>query len=224
RRILLSTDYLAQAVSTEIQRIFGCEIFDHYGMTEMGLGGGIECSVHQGCHLREADLYVEVIDPFSGKALPEGEYGEVVFTTLTRTGMPLIRYRTGDRSRWLAGNCPCGSVLPRLESIRMRQNGMILLGEADYLSLADLDEQLLALPGVIDFKAALTGLGRRPALTIEVMALGESLPCDEIEAALEKVDSVRRARQSNNLDLTINLLHCNADFIPGIGKRNISVI
>ena len=96
-------------------------------MTEMGLGGGVQCSARQGYHLREADLYFEIVDPHSGEPLPEGELGEVVFTTLTREGMPLIRYRTGDLSRFLPGQCPCGTLLRSMESIRQRVAGNLEL-------------------------------------------------------------------------------------------------
>ena len=72
-------------------------MFTHYGMTEMGLGGGVECEALDGYHLREADLYFEVVNHETGEACPDGGLGEVVFTTLTRQGMPL--YDTGPRHR-----------------------------------------------------------------------------------------------------------------------------
>ena len=109
KTVLLSTDHCSPVVATAIEAAWGCRVFDHYGTTEMGLGGGVDCEAHAGYHLREADLLVEVVDPESGAPLPDGEYGEVVFTTLTREAMPLIRYRTGDRGRFLPGACPCGS-------------------------------------------------------------------------------------------------------------------
>ena len=65
------------------------------GLTETGYGGGVECCGKQGYHLREGDLFFEVVDPVSGEPVPDGTPGEVVFTTLTRQAMPLIRYRTG---------------------------------------------------------------------------------------------------------------------------------
>lgn len=100
RNVLLSTDYVPDAAIGELQRIWGSEVFTHYGMTEMGYGGGVECQAHFGYHMREADLFFEIVDPQTGKPVEEGTPGEVVFTTLTRRGMPLIRYRTGDISRF----------------------------------------------------------------------------------------------------------------------------
>ncbi len=103
RSVLLSADYVPDAVVREIGRVWGCPVFNHYGMTEMGLGGGVDCRALTGYHLREADLYFEIVDPVDGRPLPEGESGEVVFTTLTRRGMPLIRYRTGRPGRFSPG-------------------------------------------------------------------------------------------------------------------------
>ena len=84
---------------------FSCPVFTHYGMTEMGYGGGVECAALNGYHMREEDLYTEIIDPITRKNVPEGNYGEVVFTTFRREVMPLIRYRTGDIAGFLPKNC-----------------------------------------------------------------------------------------------------------------------
>ncbi|MEZ4592299.1 MAG: hypothetical protein R3D55_14310 [Chloroflexota bacterium] len=68
-------------------------------------------------------MLFEIVDPETGAPLPDGAYGELVFTTLTRRGMPLIRYRTGDISRFLPGVCACGTTLRQLEKIRFRWHG-----------------------------------------------------------------------------------------------------
>jgi phenylacetate-coenzyme A ligase PaaK-like adenylate-forming protein len=114
-------------------------------MTETGLGGGVDCRSHGGYHLREADLYFEIIDPDTGEAVPDGEYGEVVFTTLTRRGMPLIRYRTGDISRFIPGYCGCGTVLRKMDYIRGRISGNIKISDVHYLNLSKLDEKIFSM-------------------------------------------------------------------------------
>ncbi|WP_243310187.1 DVU_1553 family AMP-dependent CoA ligase [Fundidesulfovibrio agrisoli] len=98
----------------------GIEIFAHYGLTETCFGGGVECGAHQGYHLREADLLVEVVEPVSGDPVANGRQGEVVLSTLNRRGMPLLRYRTGDMGRMLPGPCACGSPLRRLGPVAGR--------------------------------------------------------------------------------------------------------
>lgn len=121
RSVLLSAEYVPESVCERIRDAWNCRIFEHYGMTEMGLGGAVSCGKSEGYHPREADIYFEVINPETGQVVPDGEYGELVFTTLTRKGMPFIRYRTGDWSRWLTEPCACGSVLKRLDKVRDRK-------------------------------------------------------------------------------------------------------
>ncbi len=117
RSVLLSAEYVSEESRRKISEAWGCRIFEHYGMTEMGLGCAVQCPELEGCHVREVDLYLEIINPVTGEVLPDGEEGEIVFSTLTRKGMPFIRYRTGDWSSFMTGECRCGSVLKRLTRV-----------------------------------------------------------------------------------------------------------
>ena len=120
RTVLLSAEALPEGWKALLAERFGATVFDHYGATEMGYGGGVECEAQDGYHLRETELYFEVVDIETGAPLPDGDLGEVVFTTLTPRGMPFVRYRTGDAAAMLAGPCPCGSRLRRLGPIAGR--------------------------------------------------------------------------------------------------------
>ncbi|MDR2156636.1 MAG: AMP-binding protein [Clostridiales Family XIII bacterium] len=122
RTALLSADYVPDEARALIESAWDCEVYEHYGMTEMGLGGAMACETRIGYHPREADLLFEITDPQTGAVLPDGTFGEVVFTTLTRRAMPLVRYRTGDFSRWLPDPCPCGSILRRLDKVGSRKD------------------------------------------------------------------------------------------------------
>jgi phenylacetate-coenzyme A ligase PaaK-like adenylate-forming protein len=172
KSVLLSADYVPMAIVREIERIWGCPVFNHYGMTEMGLGGAVDCRARCGYHIREADLYVEIVDPATGRPVPDGDEGEVVFTTLTRTGMPLIRYRTGDLSRFIPEPCPCGTVLRRLAWVKGRLSGQVRLEGAHFLSMADLDEALFPLPGLLNFQAAVTAENGRDILQVSLFTQG----------------------------------------------------
>lgn len=121
KTVLLSADFVSDKVRSTILKTWKAEVFEHYGMTEMGLGCAVSCEHQMGYHVREADLYLEIVDPVSGTPLPDGEWGEIVFTSLTRAGMPFIRYRTGDISRWKAERCSCGSKLRLLDYIQDRK-------------------------------------------------------------------------------------------------------
>ena len=106
----------------------GIEIFDIYGLTEVyGPGIGISCEAHNGMHVWEDYVYVEIVDPKTGKVLPDGEVGEIVLTTLRKQGAPLIRYRTHDLSRIIPGACTCkfGEHHPRIDTIVGRTDDMV---------------------------------------------------------------------------------------------------
>ncbi|MDR1954491.1 MAG: phenylacetate--CoA ligase [Candidatus Methanoplasma sp.] len=104
----------------------GVELYDIYGLTEIyGPGIGISCSYENGIHMWDDYLYFEVIDPKTGKVLPDGQEGELVITTLLKEGAPLIRYRTHDLTRIMTGGCPCGSGYPRIDIITGRTDDMV---------------------------------------------------------------------------------------------------
>jgi phenylacetate-CoA ligase len=112
-------------IRERIHESLGIEFFDVYGLTEIyGPGIAIDCSNHTGMHYFNDFLYCEIIDPKTGKVLPDGEQGEVVCTTFRKEGAPLIRYRTHDISRIIPGTCACGLPYPRLDRIVGRSDDM----------------------------------------------------------------------------------------------------
>ncbi len=104
----------------------GIELYDIYGLTEIyGPGIGISCEHNTGMHIWDDYLYLEIIDPQTGEPVPDGEFGEIVITTLVKEGAPLIRYRTHDLSRIIPGECPCGRSYPRIDVIQGRTDDMM---------------------------------------------------------------------------------------------------
>ncbi len=205
KSVLLSTDHVPDAIVRFIARKWGCQVYNHYGMTEMGLGGGVDCQARRGYHLREADMIFEIVDPMTGQPVPEGDAGEVVFTTLTRRGMPLIRYRTGDISRFVPGKCACGTALRILEHVRQRVSGVVAIGKQGFLSMADLDEALFSINDLVYFEASISRSAARDCLRVEAQAVeGASHGIsDSIEAALESIPIIQLARATHRLDLII---------------------
>jgi phenylacetate-CoA ligase len=203
--VLLSTDHVPGSISRAIEQAWGCRVYNHYGMTEMGLGGGVDCQARRGYHLREADMLFEIIDPLSGQPMPEGATGEVVFTTLTRRGMPLIRYRTGDISHFLPGACPCGTSLSTLAHIQLRAGGILPIGGQGHLSMADMDEALFAIEELIDFDATIQRHPSRDCLSIAARAIsGKSDDLvRKIYTSLEAISAINVSRASQKLDVLV---------------------
>lgn len=117
-----------EAIRQEIEARLGLEAFDIYGLSEIiGPGVSVECHEHDGLHIFEDHFLPEIIDPDTGERLPYGSEGELVFTTLTKEGMPLIRYRTRDRVRLWADPCACGRTLVRMSKVLGRTDDMLVI-------------------------------------------------------------------------------------------------
>ena len=117
-----------EAMRDQLENLFGIKAFDIYGLSEiMGPGVGYECECQNGLHINEDNFLIEIIDTETLQPVPDGEYGEVVFTTLTKEGIPLIRYRTRDVSRIIPESCLCGRTFKRLERITGRSDDMLII-------------------------------------------------------------------------------------------------
>ena len=216
RSVLLCSDYAAPCVGQAIADNLKSRVHLHYGSTESGLGGAVECKAGQGCHIRENDLLFEVIDPENGEPLPEGHDGELVFTTLTRTGMPLLRYRTGDWGRLNFQRCACGSILSRLENLQGRLDNVLHLPGEETVSLAELDQALLALPQITSYTASLQGCQEHRSfqpdayqsiaelsIALATISNPESYITDSARTAVSRIPAVHRALTSSGLTLTV---------------------
>lgn len=175
KKVLLSADYVPQALIEELTKQYGCKVFTHYGMTEMGYGGGVECEALKGYHLREADFYFEIVNPDTGGTVEDGQSGEVVFTTLTREAMPLIRYRTGDIASFSTNACDCGTFLKTMKKVLGRIENKVVLAENRFLTLRELDETILKYKEVLDYKAYIAEDG---ILKIEILSKSQAVKKD----------------------------------------------
>ena len=117
-----------EEMRTELEKGLGIKAYDIYGLSEvMGPSVACECSAQDGMHVQEDHFIIEIIDPATGEVLPEGETGEVVFTTITKRGMPLVRYRTRDLSHISRQRCTCGRTTARLFKITGRSDDMLII-------------------------------------------------------------------------------------------------
>jgi phenylacetate-coenzyme A ligase PaaK-like adenylate-forming protein len=197
--MLVCSDYASPLLRKRIEENCGCETFLHYGATESGLGGAVECSAHAGCHIRESDLLVEIIDPQTGEQLADGMMGEVVITTLGREAMPLIRYRTGDMACLDRTVCVCGGMTARLDNIRGRLNGCDL-GDGVRVFSQDIDDSLYILTGLLDYRVTLDRYCGSDRLLLEYIAVpGSAISAEEIQRVVIQVPGIRESVASGKL-------------------------
>ncbi|MFJ4339937.1 phenylacetate--CoA ligase PaaK [Streptomyces sp. NPDC088915] len=166
----------------EIEERFAIDAVDIYGLSEvMGPGVAQECvETKDGLHVWEDHFYPEVVDPFTGEVLPDGEEGELVFTSLTKEAMPVIRYRTRDLTRLLPGTA---RVFRRMEKVTGRSDDMIILRGVN-LFPTQIEEIVLRVPAVAPhFQLRLTREGRLDALTVRAEARADATAGQREEAA-----------------------------------------
>ncbi|MFB7123001.1 phenylacetate--CoA ligase PaaK [Kitasatospora sp. NPDC056273] len=170
----------------EIEERLDLHAVDIYGLSEV-VGPGIaqECvETKDGLHIWEDHFYPEVVDPFTDEVLPEGEGGELVFTSLTKEALPIIRYRTRDLSRLLPGTAR--PAFRRMEKVTGRSDDMIILRGVNVFP-TQIEEILLRTPGVAPhFQLRLGRQGRLDTMTVRVEARPEA-PAEQREAARAEI-------------------------------------
>ncbi|GAB1409824.1 hypothetical protein MASR1M90_09780 [Desulfovibrionales bacterium] len=149
RKIIYGSERSSRSMRKKISELFGgAELFDITGLTELyGPGTGIECPDHDCIHYWGDYFLLEIIDPDTLERLPDGEWGEMVVTTLCKEGAPLIRYRTRDITRIIPGPCTCGSIMPRHSRIKGRSDDTIIFRGVNIYP-SSIDSILSSVPGL----------------------------------------------------------------------------
>lgn len=176
KAFISGAERMTEELRSTIEDYWHAPVYMTYASTELGASLGAECPAKAGYHLHEYDYAVEVVDP------DEEGFGEIVFTTLTRSVMPLIRYRTGDIARLIPGTCSCGLPFRRLSAIRGRSDEVIpcVWGNVHPDLFADL---LRGAPGVgDDWQVALRQPGLRPIFEFRVAMEGRTHTPKSVEA------------------------------------------
>jgi len=148
RRAFVGAEPYTEDTRRKIEQALGVDVFNSYGLSEMnGPGVAFECEHKHGMHLWEDHYLLEIVDPQTGEPLPEGEYGELVLTTLCREAMPLLRYRTRDITAVVPEPCPCGRTHRRLQRIRGRSDDMLIVRGVNIYP-QQIEQVLMSLPQV----------------------------------------------------------------------------
>jgi len=149
RVAILGSEMWSDELRARIERELSLRAFDIIGMTETGGPGlGIDCEARAGIHVWQDHYHVEIVDPVTGAARPDGEEGELVVSTLTRQGLPLVRYRTHDLTRIVSrARCACGRTALRLDRLRGRTDDMVIVKGVNFYP-RQIEMVLLRHPGV----------------------------------------------------------------------------
>lgn len=202
RVLFLAGEYIPETRRVELESIWDCSVRTHYGLTEMGLGVAVECDDGDGFHYNEADLLLEIIQPETGERVSPGEEGELVFTTLTRQAMPLIRYRTRDISSFIDKPCRCGAAsLKKIAAVKKRMDAIVTLGNGSELYPTLIDEKLYAFREVVDYRAKLSreNFRERLELTVEIEEGSGELQ-GRIRTALHQIPAVANSMSEGTMD------------------------
>jgi phenylacetate-CoA ligase len=188
------------AMRAEIEQAFDMHAVDIYGLSEViGPGVASECvETKDGLHIWEDHFYPEVIDPATGDVLPDGEMGELVFTSLTKEAFPIVRYRTRDLTRLLPGTA---RSMRRMEKVTGRSDDMMILRGVNVFP-TQIEEQLMATEGLgPHFQIELSREGRMDAMTVHVEAAEGPMGSDALARAAEALK--RRIKERVGLSVEI---------------------
>ena len=189
------------AMREEIEQAFDMHAVDIYGLSEViGPGVANECvETKDGLHIWEDHFYPEVIDPETGEVLPDGEKGELVFTSLTKEAFPIIRYRTRDLTRLLPGTA---RSMRRMEKVTGRSDDMIILRGVNVFP-TQIEEQLMAVKGLAPhFQIELTRDGRMDAMAIHVEAVEGPMGSEALTQSAEELKARIKDRVGISVDIT----------------------
>ncbi|MBR3327964.1 MAG: phenylacetate--CoA ligase [Atopobiaceae bacterium] len=174
KKLITGSERSGEKIRKRIIDALGVEYYDIYGLTEVyGPGIGINCAHGHGMHVWSDFVFLEIIDPDTGEVLPDGEWGEIVLTTLVKEGAPLIRFRTHDLSRIIPGSCACGhNEHPRIDTITGRSDDMMKIHGVNVFP-AQIEEILASFPELSsEYQIRLSHLDGRDTMRIYVETNG----------------------------------------------------
>ncbi|HHU05752.1 MAG TPA: phenylacetate--CoA ligase [Clostridiales bacterium] len=181
-----------RGMQQDIENRLGIECFDIYGLSEIiGPGVAYECQAHEGLHVAEDHFILEVIDPSTGKPVPDGERGELVFTCITKEALPLIRYRTHDVGYIIPEPCKCGRTHARISKLLGRTDDMLIIRGVNVFP-SQIESVLTSLEGIAPhYQLLVDRVNNRDSLTVLVEMTEENFT-DEVRKIEAMAVKVRR--------------------------------
>jgi phenylacetate-CoA ligase len=217
---VIGSERWSEKMRSRIETELGIETFDIYGLTEIyGPGIGLDCSFHEGVHYWSDHLLFEVIDPITGEQLPDGTLGELVITTLTKEGAPLIRYRTRDLTRIIPGLCKCGCPFPRIDRILGRSDDRIKF-KAVNIYPGQIEDLIHRVPGVSsEYQILLTRRDGRDSMIFRIEIEGAEDPKRK-----EKAEKALKKAFKDFIGVTVEVVGVKIGELPRSMKKTKRVI
>lgn len=217
---VIGSERWSEKMRSRIETELGIETFDIYGLTEIyGPGIALDCSYHDGMHYWSDHLLFEIIDPITGEQLPEGTLGELVITTLTKEGAPLLRYRTRDLTRIIPGLCKCGCPFPRIDRILGRSDDRIKF-KAVNIYPGQIEDIIHKVPGVSsEYQILLIRSEGRDSMTFKVEIEGAEDPVKK-----EKTEKALVKAFKDFIGVTVDVVGVKIGELPRSMKKTKRVI
>ena len=223
--VILGAEPCSEATRDEIRHKLGVQYCDVYGLSEiMGPGVAMECSEANGLHLCEDQFLAEIVNPDTFEPVPDGEYGELVITTLTRQCTPLIRSRTRDLTRFIPGECACGRTHKKIDRIVGRTDDMLIIRGVNVFP-SQIEQVVNSFDEITPhYQIVLTTKGTLDQIELRVETAPD-FPFDEIRA-LEDLKKRLAAALKSNLQIAVKIKFCEPKTIErseGKSKRVIDL-
>ncbi|MEA5019646.1 MAG: phenylacetate--CoA ligase [Gordonibacter sp.] len=194
----------SESMRNDIRQKLGIQYCDVYGLSEvMGPGVAMECVESNGLHIAEDQFYAEIVDPDTLRPVPDGTYGELVFTTLVRECCPLVRYRTRDVTRIVPGECGCGRTHRKIDRIVGRTDDMLIIRGVNVFP-SQIEQVIVGFPEIAaQYQIVLTSKGPLDRVELKIETVPD-FPFDEIR----KLESLKRrlaGELKSNLQIAVDI-------------------
>jgi phenylacetate-CoA ligase len=216
---LFGAEPWSETMRAQLERELGLTAINFYGLSEIvGPGVSVECPQERnGLHVNEDHFLVEVVDPETGAPRAPGEDGELVFTTLTKEALPLVRYRTADIASVSFDACPCGRTLARMSAVRGRSDDMLIIRGVN-LYPSEIEHTLLGVDGVAPhYQLVVERPGDLDELTVHCEPLEDGIDRAQLQARI-----IRALRAHTGISIAVELLACGA--VPRSDGKAVRVV